>query len=150
MSPQRCPMNMKRMYICVPKEERGLIEKVRTFFEKQYHKVLSEWQRRGGENGDLYEEIAQLDQYHLPNGGAVQLYTVKDHNMDGYAELVSVLFTEKDVGGKDSQELSAFLTALDFVTSPAHLRERPRGFHCFEGYLIEWYEKIDISPFVQS
>ncbi len=140
-------------YLCVSKDLAGIIEAVREYFEKSYYKSLSEWRMSGGRSGDLYRETAQLDQYDLLNGSAIQLYTVRDDNTNGYAELVSIfpsqLFFNKTDG--EAEKLMKFLTPFCFVRNHQHLRERPFPHNnYFDSYLDEWYEPKSTKPFGHS
>ncbi len=138
-------MKPSRLYICVPREKKGIIAVVRKYFNEHFHKVFSEWHRNGGGSGDLGEEVAQLDMYRIWNGAHLQLYTVLDHNTNGYAELLSVLLPEEAT--EPVEALITFLEGHDFVTSHTHLRERPFGFKCFEPYLDQWYIHQSKKPF---
>ncbi|MDB5266302.1 MAG: hypothetical protein JWN89_117 [Parcubacteria group bacterium] len=133
------------LYVCAGKSDKGIIGKVRTYVEKKFHKVFSEWHRSGGGSGDLSEEIAQLDSYRLFNGAQFQLYTVLDHNTNGYAEFVSVLLPHKHTD--EVRELVKHLVELDFVTSHKNLRERPYGYKCHDAYLNEYYRESGKKPF---
>lgn len=141
-------MNPSRLYICVSKEQKGLIPTVREYLEKHFHKVLSDWRRNGGDSGDLGEEVAQLEQYRLSNGANLQLYTVLDHNTNGYAELISILFPE--LSTKETDDLVAFLDGHGFVSNHKHLRERPFGYKSFEPYLDDWYHAGRVKPFYRD
>lgn len=146
-------MHQSRFYVSVTQEQRGLIGKVRDHFEKNFRKRFSQWQKGGGGSGDLYEEIAQLDEYWTRNRASIQLYTIEDNHCNGYREFVSVLILLPEFSEEEKpevEELTQFLTEQDFVTSHKHLRERPAGGHDFEPYLDEWYRPEKKLPFTKE
>lgn len=133
----------RRFYTCIPREEKGLSDALRTYCETHFGREIFHERRRDGErSGDLYEEVASLAEYRTRDGNSrIQLYVAEDDNTNGYAMMISVLLP--DGGGDDIEAFASFLQEHDLVSSHKRLQKGPSRNPTFRPYLNGWYKWVD-------
>jgi len=128
-------MDMKthKRYRIVGREEKDVLEKVRTFLHAKGKRRTSIFQQSGGDSGDMYVETAEYESFRLGRDTA-SLYSVIDDNTSGYAILMTCIVVDY-YRSKEVEEFLELLESLDFTTSYRSFQKRPMNNFYFQSYL---------------
>lgn len=136
-----------KRYLRHGREKSGVVEALKGFLKDKVRLHYLEQHNRGGSDGEMHTENAELSHYIDSYGAGIQVYILTECSTNGYAVTISVILFKTE--STTINEILSYLDEHDFVSSHASFKERIVGYHYFGEYLEAWFEPTKTEPFTE-